>query len=357
MYGKHIARGSFVYQASFGLISALSLFLMAGFFSAQNPLVPLPKELSSTQETQSTGERELQLEDSHPPTNQGVFPQLGADEAITISLLRSDDTVEQMSLERYLWGVLAAEMPASFPLEALKAQVVAARTYTALRLTSPKHGDAEICDDSSCCQAYMDVAERMALWGTDAPFYQEYLRLAVEESNGLYILYEGEPIDALFFSSSGGQTLEAQEVWGSALPYLQSVPSPEGAEVPNYYTEVQYTSEEVRQLLTQSYPQVSLGESPDTWFSAWVEDSAGGVAQMTVGGITLTGSQLRWLFSLRSSHFTLGYGEGNFLFSVTGYGHGVGMSQYGAKALAEEGMDFQEILTWYYTDCQLSTYG
>lgn len=279
-----------------------------------------------------------------------VSPVVGWDSAQEIQLLRGDGRVEQMSLEAYLWGVLAAEMPASFPLEALKAQVVAARTYTALRLerSASGHGLGVVCDDSSCCQAYVDVEERIASWGEGAEVYGEKIALAVAETDGLFVMYQEEFIDAVFFSSSAGETLTALEVWGNDLPYLQSVFSPEGADVPNYDTVVEYGIEDLRGILEGAYPTVDLHPEGEQWFLNPVYGSGGAVGQYLVGGVTLTGLQLRSVLGLRSVVFTVSYGDGVFRFDVRGYGHGVGLSQYGAKALAEEGMGFDEILCWYY---------
>lgn len=279
-----------------------------------------------------------------------VQPVVGWDGTKEVGLLRGDGTVERMGMDAYLWGVVAAEMPASFPLEALKAQVVAARTYTALRLEQggSRHGEGIVCDDSACCQAYVDVSERMASWGEGAAVYSEKIGWAVAETDGLFVLYEGDLIDAVFFSSSGGETLTALEVWGNDLPYLQSVGSPEGEGVPQYESIVEYESEALRRVLQGVYPEISLGEDGEQWFLDPVYGSGGAVGQYLVGGVTLTGSQLRRVLGLRSVVFTVTYGEGVFRFMVRGYGHGVGLSQYGAKSLAEEGLGFDEILCWYY---------
>lgn len=335
-----------------GLMSCLFLFTVGAGISSQNPL-PTGAEMDSPTEslTEDSGEELFT-----PSLVYRVDPLVGADEAIEITLLRGDGSVETLALPDYLWGVVAAEMPASFPLESLKAQAVAARSYTALRLNQSKHGQADLCDDSACCQAYLDLEVRLASWGTDAPFYQETLRSAIEETNGLYVLYQGAPIDAVFFSSSGGQTLSAQEVWGSDSPYLQSVSSPEGAEVPSYHSEVFYSETELRALLLATYPQMDLSAPLAEWFGAVVADSIGGVAQMTLGGVTLTGAQIRSALGLRSTYFTLSLEEEGVLFSVTGYGHNVGMSQYGAKTMAEEGQAFHQILQWYYQNTTVGGY-
>lgn len=328
-----------------GILSCLLLFFITGLFSSQNPLVSKQEEPTSVLQTPQ--QVTLHFAD-----------EIGWDSQREVSLLRSDGEVETMSLSDYLWGVLAAEMPASFPLEALKAQAVAARTYTLLRLENPteKHGLAQICDDSACCQAYMDRETRLDSWGEQGDYYEDILTQAVAETGGLCVLYDGYPIDAVFFSSASGSTLDAQAVWGTQVPYLVGVESPEGEGVPNYYSEVTFRKEELQLLLASRYPSISLEEDSSQWFKDPVFLEGGSVGQYTVGGVTLTGAQIRSALGLRSSSFHLTVGE-VFTFSVTGYGHGVGLSQYGAKALAEEGKNVEEILTWYYTGTTVDVYG
>ena len=272
--------------------------------------------------------------------------------------LRSSVLVS-MTMAEYLPGVVRGEMPASFEEEALKAQTCAARTYTAVLQKSAghKHPDADICADSTCCQAYIERADAQARWGLNAQSYSEKIARAVADTDGLGVTYGGEPIQALFFSSSPGRTVDAAAVWGSRVDYLTGVDSPEGEEVPNYRSQVVLTAEQVRQMVLDAYPGADLSGDGAGWFSQRTENSAGGVASMLVGGVTLTGSQLRSLFSLRSTNFTVTYGAGSFTFDVVGYGHGVGMSQYGANAMAEEGADYKAILTHYYTGVTVEVYG
>ena len=156
------------------------------------------------------------------------------DRGRVVRLSRSDGTVEELTMEEYLWGVVAAEMPASFEEEALKAQACAARTYTVTLQegSSPRHPDAQICDDSGCCQAYLDRAEAEARWGANAELYSGKIQRAVEETDGLGVLYNGAPIQAVFFSSAAGRTVGAVEAWGNSVDYLVGVESPEGRRCP-----------------------------------------------------------------------------------------------------------------------------
>lgn len=283
-------------------------------------------------------------------TEQYTAPDAPSDSGQTISLLRSDGTTETLTLEDYLFGVVSAEMPASFQLEALKAQAVAARTYTTTRQQDAVHPDGTLCDDSSCCQAYVDVADLAVQWGENFDFYCDKIQTAVAATDGLMIYYQGEPIEALFFAAAAGRTVDAVDVWGNQVDYLVGVNSPEGdSEVPNYYSQVTLTKTEVETLITQAYPEAELGSDTDSWLQNATHTQSGSVSTLEVGGLTLTGSEVRTLFSLRSATFSYHWEGNSLIFNVTGYGHGVGMSQYGANTLAAQGYDFLEILAWYYT--------
>ena len=275
------------------------------------------------------------------------------DKGRAVRLLTREGGVVELTMANYLWGVVAAEMPASFEEEALKAQACAARTYTVLQQGRGKHPEADICGDSTCCQAYIERSAAEARWGLNAGEYGEKIDRAVAETDGLGILYEGQPIQALFFSSAAGKTVDAVEVWGNAVAYLKSVDSPEGDEVPNYRTQVMLKAEEVKSLALDAYPGADLTGDPSTWFGEASRNEGGGVISMPLGGVTLTGGQLRGLFSLRSAAFTVNWDGTQFIFDVTGYGHGVGMSQYGANAMSKNGSSFEDILTWYYTGAEV----
>ena len=280
------------------------------------------------------------------------------DSQTTLRLLMEDGTVETLTMAEYLPGVVAAEMPASFELEALKAQAVAARTYALSRCTasSSAHPDADLCTDFSCCQAYLTDGEMDTNWGENAAAYQQKIDDAVTATDGLAILYEGEPIRAVFFSSASGRTNSAVEVWGSQVPYLSGVETPEGDEVPNFRTTVTMTPEEFRTAFLAQYPEADLSATPGEWFGAPEYTSSGGVAAITIGGVRVTGPDLRTLLGLRSANFSVAASEASISFSVTGYGHGVGMSQYGANAMAKSGSTFEEILTHYYTGVSVDVY-
>ena len=258
------------------------------------------------------------------------------------------DTVTEMDMQDYLVGVVAAEMPASFPHEALKAQAVAARTYAMYCAAGGKHAEADVCADFSCCQAWLPDARLRENWGGD---YEENLRVvldAVAETEGEYLSYGGAPVFAAFHSSSAGATEDCGAIW-SALPYLVSVESPEGAgDVPGYISSLRCAPLDFRDTVLSAYPQADFTGEPGNWLGEIQRDASGRVAACALGGVSVPGTELRKLFSLRSTAFTLEYTEGYFVFTVTGNGHGVGMSQYGAKVLAEDGTDYAQILAHYY---------
>lgn len=279
------------------------------------------------------------------------------DSAQTLRVLQKDGTVADMTMADYLWSVVAAEMPASFEPEALRAQAVCARTYSLWKLQTGSHQEdgADICADASCCQAYISREDAAQRWAADAPAFSAKIAGAVADTDGQVLTYEGAPIQAVFFSSAAGSTADASEVWGRSLPYLVPVDSPEGDEVPNYRSTVTLTADEVRKLADGAGLGADLSGEPAGWFSNLTRTASGRVASVELGGAELSGGAARSLFSLRSACFDVTERDGSFTFSVTGYGHGVGMSQYGANAMAKAGSGWEEILAHYYTGTSLQT--
>lgn len=297
----------------------------------------------------------LLIRGGEPPDKPGTLPEDSptSDGERQVRLLLEDGNVQTVSLADYLWSVVAAEMPASFEPQALCAQAVAARTYWARLCLSGKHQGADICTQSSCCQAYIPRAQAMGNWGSKAEEYKTRITAAVEQTDTLVVVSEGQPIQALFFSSAPGSTVDAQAVWGRAVSYLVSVDSPEGEEVPNYRSQVSLPVKEFKALAQKTWPQADLSGSVSGWLSDFVWEPSGTVNTVKVGGVTVKGGEVRKLLGLRSACFTVTEADGVLTFHVTGYGHGVGMSQYGANALARQGKDFREILSWYYTGTQI----
>lgn len=268
-------------------------------------------------------------------------PQRQQFNSVNICVLMNEDSVQEMDLEEYLVGVVLAEMPASFETEALKAQAVVARTYT-LRAHEgkTKHGQATICTDSACCQAYRSEQAYLSDGGTAEN--TEKIRAAVAATSGYVLTYEGALIEATYFSCSGGTTEDAVAVWGTEIPYLQSVPSP-GEERAAYYTDsISFTFAQLKEKL-------DLPEECDSFRYENVSYTAGGgVEKITVCGQDFQGTELRKLLGLRSTAFTVTVSADTVTFHTRGFGHRVGMSQYGADAMAVSGSSYEEILQHYY---------
>ena len=257
----------------------------------------------------------------------------------------TDDRWENKDLEEYLVGVVLAEMPASFREEALKAQAVVARTYGVRALEGKrKHQEGDICGDSTCCQGYSDPAD----YGGTAAALQK-VRDAVAATAGQVLTYEGELVEATYFSCSGGVTEDAVAVWGTDVPYLQSVASP-GEENAAYYVDrVEFSPAEFLRKL-----DLKLTGDPDTWFGKVAYTAGGGVDTMVIGGKTYKGTEIRKLLGLRSTAFDMDATEEIITVTTRGYGHRVGMSQYGADAMASSGSTYGEILTHYYQGTELT---
>ena len=261
------------------------------------------------------------------------------DAAVTLRVL-TQDGVKELTLREYLVGVLLAEMPASFPEEALKAQAIASRTFALRQAEAKKHEDADICTDPACCQGYLTDASE-----------EELARLteAVEATDGLVMTYEKGLIDATFFSCSGGRTEDAAAVWGGDIPYLHSVESPGEEEAPRYTETVTVSAETFSETLHGAYPEANLSGSPNGWFGACSYTDGGGIDTIFIGGTGVSGTKLRSLFSLRSTIIAFAVTEaGEIEITTYGFGHRVGLSQYGAKAMAEAGAGCDEILKHYY---------
>lgn len=323
--------------------ASASALALLGLFLLPMTLIRAPSQTADPSDTPIT----LPVEE---PLTQPASDTV-RDQDRTLRVL-DGDTVTELNFAEYLVGVITAEMPASFENEALRAQAVAARTYTLYQLrSSGNHGEeADICTDAACCQAYLPMDRARESWGAEADGYEAKLRAAVSDTDGMVILYNNAPILAVFHASSAGLTRSAGQVWQAELPYLQPVDSPEaGGTVPNYYSRVEFSTAELREKLLTAVPAADLSGSAASWLKNAVRDSAGSVETVEIGGIAVKGSTVRAALGLRSACFEWSAQPDGVVFYVTGHGHGVGLSQYGANVMAEAGADYQTILTHYYT--------
>ena len=254
-----------------------------------------------------------------------------AADADTVLRVWDGEQVVEMTMAEYLPGVVRGEMPAAFHQQALDAQAVAERTFIYYHMASGRkaaHPDADVCMDYRCCNAYTSAQAAAEKWGDHAAEYEAKVQQAVRDTDGQVILYNGQPILAAFHSSSAGVTANSGDVWVSTLPYLHSVESPEGEDtVPNYYSVKEIPAAEFQQTFLAAYPEASFAGGPETWITGRVENASGRVESICIGGITVEGTQVRSLFGLRSACFTAEAAADRVTFRVTGFGHGVGMSQ------------------------------
>lgn len=272
------------------------------------------------------------------------------EEPIMLTVLTDSGSVAQMELETYLVGVVLREMPADFEEEALKAQAVVARTYTLRRCErGSKHDPADICTDSSCCQGYRDAKSYLSAGGTQAAV--DKVSKAVQDTKDLVLTYGGELIEATYFSCSGGQTEDAKAVWGSDVPYLQSIESPGEERAAHYTDTVTFSKEKFLDLLDCKVP---LGTA--SWIGPITYTAGGGVDTIRICNTTYTGTDLRQRLDLRSTAFVVTVLGNTVTVTTKGFGHRVGMSQYGADAMAVQGSSFSEILTHYYQGVTLEQY-
>lgn len=276
----------------------------------------------------------------------------------TIKLLHtSTNEVVEVPLDEYLYHVVSAEMPADFSEEALKAQSIVARTYTIYKVTSDekKHGDADICDSSSCCQAWISKEDRLARWEEDVRESNwNKIENAVNSTKGKIITYEGKPINAFFHSNSGGTTEVPINVWGgSGYPYLQVVETAGEEEYSQYNSEVNLTRAEFVSKIKEKHSNFSIDFSLDDAIKIKDKTDSGRVKTLKVGNLELAGVEVRSILGLRSTNFSFCTEGDNIKFNVIGYGHGVGMSQTGADALAKQGKNYEEIIKHFYVGVEI----
>ena len=245
----------------------------------------------------------------------------------TIKLLHnSTGEVEEIPIDEYLLGVVSAEMPASFKKEALKAQAIVARTYTVYMIkNSKKHDNADICDNSACCQAWISKEDRLAKWEESKREENwEKIRSSVYETQGKIITYNGEVIEAFFHSNSGGKTEEVSNVWGGTnMPYLQSVETSGEDAYSQYLSEATFTKSDFENKIKEKHSDFSIDYADPECIKV-VEYTAGNrIKTIKIGNLNLSGVEVRTLLGLKSANFNVEISENEIKFVVKGYGHGV----------------------------------
>lgn len=268
-------------------------------------------------------------------------------EAEKFRLLLGDEIIE-LTREEYITGVVAAEMPALYHEEALKAQAVASYTFAITRKAENKDKDYDITADHTVDQSFVTTEQLKERWGENYEEYANKIKKAVQETDKLIITHGGKPITAVYHAISSGKTENCKNVWGSERAYLVPVTSEGDKLASNYITEISFTSEEIKEKLKTEFS----GEEK-SYFSKIKKTDSGTVKEVTVCSAKFTGFELQKALDLRSACFDIEYSDSVFKFIVYGAGHGVGMSQNGANFMAKQGSDFKEILTHYYKGCKI----
>ncbi len=269
---------------------------------------------------------------------------------------RSTGQVEKVAVLDYLYGAVAAELPPGFHLEAMKAQAVASHTYALYCQEHPSQdlGGADFSADPSNWEGYVTREQMLERYPDLGETYWEKIKNAVDEVASTVLVYQEEPILAAYHSMSAGATEFASNVWNGTVPYLIPVDSVGDTLADQFETSVTFASEQIKGILTEAYPDLTLSGDTRSWFQIISRSPSGYVLTLQAGNLQISGKDLRTLLGLRSTNFTITAQTNSFLFTTKGYGHGVGLSQYGADYMARQGSGYEEILLHYYTGTQLA---
>lgn len=276
----------------------------------------------------------------------------------TIRLLHTETgEIEELPMDEYLYGVVAAEMPASYEVEALKAQAIVARTYTIYQAMNSvgKHPNADICDNYGCCQAWISKEERFASWKPEeAEANWQKIVDCVNATTGKIITYNGQPINAFFHSNSGGITETSINIWGGIdYPYLKSVETSGENGYTQYSSEVILSKEDLEKKMKEKYSDFEINFSDSNCIQILEYTSSKRVKTIKIGNKEIAGTEARTILGLKSTNFTFTFDGNQFKFNVIGNGHGVGMSQTGADSMAKSGSNYEEIIKHFYTDVEI----
>ena len=273
----------------------------------------------------------------------------------------STGEVLAVSARDYVIGAVCAEMPATFEPEALKAQAVAAHTYAVRQqLLEQENPTPELCgadfsNDPAEYQAFFTENQAKQYYGAQFDTYYATISEAVDEVLPYLLTYEEEPIIAAFCSMSAGQTESAETVWGQAVPYLVPVDSAADESAPHFLEEVSFSKDDLQKAMKTIAPKAKFSaDQPESWLTVEEVSDSGTVKTAKVGGIPVSGQDVRAALSLRSAAFTVEAETDSITITTKGYGHGVGMSQYGANAMAKNGATWKEILAYYYPETTLT---
>ena len=327
----------------------VSILIIFAFFLMAIPSISLLKKSDTIPENNTEP-----LANSSNTVNDVTTPTAEYDKDVFLVLDTANGQVSKLSARDYVIGAVCAEMPASFNPEALKAQAVAAHTYAVrqrekeLATPTAELKGAYFSNDPAKFQAFFTTDQAKQFYGADYDANYKKVSEAVDSVLKEILVYKNEPIVAAFHSMSGGTTESSAVVWGNAVDYLVPVDSAEDITAPNYLDVKNFTPDELSARLKTTYSDIKLGDDKTAWLTITERSTSGTITSLKAGDKVLTGMEFRTLLSLRSANFEIKYDGSNFEITTKGYGHGVGLSQYGANAMAGEGKTYKEILTHYY---------
>lgn len=341
------------------IVFILIFFILPVIFTSRKGTVETNSnnnESLEEQNLQTNGQDTSQDSNNQNNSDQNTNEQANNNEHKIKLLHHETNEVEEVDLEDYIVHVVSAEMPADFEPEALKAQAIVARTYTMYKANNPKHDNADICDDSACCQAWVSKEKRFERWEEDkAQANWDKIVKCVNDTKGKIITYNNEPINAFFHANSGGTTEIPGEVWGgSNLPYLQVVTTAGEECYTQYSSEVVLKYDELLNKLKGKYSDIAIDFNNNEDIKILEYTGSGRVKTIKFGNHNLSGVETRTILGLKSTNFEFEKNDGEIIFKVKGYGHGVGMSQTGADSLAKEGKNAEEIVKHFYKDVEIS---
>ncbi len=356
-----------VFVISVLVAPAISLMDLTEFLQEDNinisiPVVNEEENLSPIYETEDESTDNAAESESAPPVvDESAEPPDNSSANGSISVYNhSNGAVEQMSISDYIIGVVCAEVPVSYEVEAIKAQAVIAHTY-ALRIMAGEIANptqellgAHISTDPAKHQAYYSPEQIKERYGENYDEYYKKMSDCVNAVINKAITFNDAPILATFHATSSGVTEDAQNVWGEHVPYLIPTISPENTEDGEFFTTYDFSIEQVQSIILAAYPNSIFSDDKNSWMSVLSRTTSDYVGSVSILGQIVSGQDFRSLFELKSANFTIAFADDIFTITTKGYGHGVGLSQSGANIMAQQGSTYAEILSHYYPGTTLS---